>query len=268
MKKHQSEKSPGDAKAEESLLGFAKQLWRRLRSQFRQKPRESTECPTAEPSAASERNDRVSASTPTQSTKQSISQSGLPSIGPTEAASGTSKSHSGYVANTGSVESLPSSHRQAADGTGSQRYDSRSQTSEDTTQSSRRVLSHSFEYWDFPAEAPEREPPPSTISETERSRLTALLKTSSNLSMPGDEELFIIVGLDMGTSTTKTIVRLPFEAGEPAIAIPAPSPCRLLCRLEWAWSKSQKKVGLELDIVELGSCGLNMSNKAATAIRR
>ena len=36
----------------------------------------------------------------------------------------------------------------------------------------------------------------------------------------------MILGLDMGTSCTKAIVRLPYEAGEPAIAIPAPSPCR------------------------------------------
>ena len=40
------------------------------------------------------------------------------------------------------------------------------------------------------------------------------------------EDLFIIVGLDFGTSSTKVIARLPFEPGEPTIAIPAPAPCR------------------------------------------
>ena len=35
----------------------------------------------------------------------------------------------------------------------------------------------------------------------------------------------MVLGLDMGTSCTKAIVRLPYEAGEPAIAIPAPRPC-------------------------------------------
>ena len=33
-------------------------------------------------------------------------------------------------------------------------------------------------------------------------------------------------GLDFGTSSTKMIVRMPYEAGEPTIAIPAPDPCR------------------------------------------
>ena len=107
-----------------------------------------------------------------------------------------------------------------------------------------------FEYWDFPAEAPIREPAPSTITEADRSSLdallrtginssspdrspsrlrrwfNALLRTGINSSSPGDEELFIIIGLDMGTSCTKIIVRLPDEPGEPAIAIPAPNPCR------------------------------------------
>ena len=36
----------------------------------------------------------------------------------------------------------------------------------------------------------------------------------------------VFIGLDFGTSCTKIVVRLPYEAGEPTIAIPAPVPCR------------------------------------------
>ena len=106
-----------------------------------------------------------------------------------------------------------------------------------------------FEYWDFPAEATIREPAPSTITEAERSFLDELLRTGINSSSPdrspsrlrrwfnvllrtginssshGDKEPFIIIiGLDMGTSCTKIIVRE--EPDGPAIAIPAPNPCR------------------------------------------
>ena len=108
-----------------------------------------------------------------------------------------------------------------------------------------------FEYWDFPAEASVREPVPSMITEADRLLLEELLRTSTNLPSTegsvrshrvrafvarlfrtganspnaGGEKLFITLGLDMGTSTTKIIVRMPYETGEP-IAIPAPAPCR------------------------------------------
>ena len=83
-----------------------------------------------------------------------------------------------------------------------------------------------FEYWDFPSEAPVRERPPASISDAERSRLEELLQAGTESSTAGGEDLFVILGLDFGTSSTKMIVRLPYEAGEPAIAIPAPDPCR------------------------------------------
>ena len=83
-----------------------------------------------------------------------------------------------------------------------------------------------FEYWDFPGEAVVREPPPDVISDVERSRSEAHLRAGLTPSDASGEELFIIVGLDFGTSSTKVIVRRPFEPGEPTIAIPAPAPCR------------------------------------------
>ncbi len=81
-----------------------------------------------------------------------------------------------------------------------------------------------FEYWDFPSEAAAREPPPASNSHAERSHLEELLQAGTDSSTASGEELFVILGLDFGTSSTKAIVRLPYEAGEPTIAIPAPSP--------------------------------------------
>ena len=84
----------------------------------------------------------------------------------------------------------------------------------------------SFEFWEFPSEATVREPAPASISEVERSNFEQLLRASADSADGSGEELFLILGLDLGTSSTKTIVRLPFEPGQPTIAIPAPNPCR------------------------------------------
>ncbi len=82
-----------------------------------------------------------------------------------------------------------------------------------------------FEYWDFPAEAAVREPPPASIADNDRLRLEKMLHEGEG-PPTGSDDLFLWLGLDFGTSSTKMIVRLPFEAGEPTIAIPAPSFCR------------------------------------------
>ena len=71
-----------------------------------------------------------------------------------------------------------------------------------------------------------REPPPHVISDVDRSRFEANLRAGLNPWDDAGEDLFVVVGLDFGTSSTKVIVRLPFEPGEPTIAIPAPAPCR------------------------------------------
>ena len=83
-----------------------------------------------------------------------------------------------------------------------------------------------FEYWDFPREAVVREPPPAFISDPDRARFEAQLRAGLDPWDGAGEKIFLIVGLDFGTSSTKVIVRLPYEAGEPTIAIPAPVPCR------------------------------------------
>ena len=83
-----------------------------------------------------------------------------------------------------------------------------------------------FEFWGFPSEAVVREPPPRAISNADRARFEVHLRADVPSSGDAGEELFVVVGLDFGTSCTKVIVRLPFEPGEPTIAIPAPAPCR------------------------------------------
>lgn len=82
-----------------------------------------------------------------------------------------------------------------------------------------------FEYWELPLEASVRELPPTTISVERLSSLQTLLDAGASGSSAG-EELFATIGLDFGTSTTKLVVRFPYEPGAPAIAIPAPDHCQ------------------------------------------
>ena len=83
-----------------------------------------------------------------------------------------------------------------------------------------------FRFWDFPSEAVVRNSPPKSVSNSERTYLEHLLQTGNDSSTADGDELFIILGLDFGTRSTKVIIRLPFEPGEPTIAIPAPNACR------------------------------------------
>ena len=83
-----------------------------------------------------------------------------------------------------------------------------------------------FEYWDLPNNAASLESPPTSISSLDRSRLNEVLRKGSERTVDDGEDLFFVLGLDFGTSSTKVIVRLPYETGEPSIAIPAPEPCR------------------------------------------
>ncbi|HJZ29651.1 MAG TPA: hypothetical protein VKF35_01030, partial [Hyphomicrobiaceae bacterium] len=80
-----------------------------------------------------------------------------------------------------------------------------------------------FEFWDLPPEAAIREPAPVAIPSDMRGNLEGLLATGLATDMANaGEELFVNIGLDFGTSATKVIVRFPYEAGTPTIAIPAP----------------------------------------------
>ena len=84
-----------------------------------------------------------------------------------------------------------------------------------------------FDYWDFPSDMVVREQPPGSISDDDRSRFESTLRAGIDTltETDGRDELFAVIGLDFGTSSTKAIVRFPYEAGEPTIAIPAPEAC-------------------------------------------
>lgn len=84
-----------------------------------------------------------------------------------------------------------------------------------------------FEYWGLPPGASVRETPPASISSQDRASFNKLITAGSGRAEPGSgEELFATIGLDFGTSSTKIIVRLPYEPGAPTIAVPAPAHCR------------------------------------------
>jgi hypothetical protein len=83
-----------------------------------------------------------------------------------------------------------------------------------------------FRYWDLPPEAAVREPAPTTITAEDRDSFARLLLAGVPASgSEAKEDIFATIGLDFGTSTTKVIVRFPYEPGTPTIAIPAPAHC-------------------------------------------
>jgi hypothetical protein len=84
-----------------------------------------------------------------------------------------------------------------------------------------------FSYWDLPQEAAVREPVPTTVTAENRNSFEHLLLAGMPpASSKAGEDIFATIGLDFGTSTTKIMVRFPYEPGTPTIAIPAPPHCR------------------------------------------
>ena len=84
----------------------------------------------------------------------------------------------------------------------------------------------SFEFWDIPEDATVREQPPTTIAAEHQADFDATLRAADQAGQSRGNDLFVYLGLDMGTSSTKVVVRLPFEPGQPCIPIPAPRHCR------------------------------------------
>lgn len=83
-----------------------------------------------------------------------------------------------------------------------------------------------FAWWELPPEASVRELPPSVITSLDRGAFRDTIAASGSSGKLTDEPLFINIGLDFGTSSSKVVVRFPYEAGEPTIAVPAPAHCR------------------------------------------
>lgn len=84
----------------------------------------------------------------------------------------------------------------------------------------------SFEFWEIPADATVRESPPTTISAEHKAVFNAMLHAADQVGPSGDADLIVYLGVDMGTSSTKVVARLPFEPGQPCMPIPAPQHCR------------------------------------------
>lgn len=81
-----------------------------------------------------------------------------------------------------------------------------------------------FQFWDLPPDATVREEPPRTISLESRAEFDRFV--SNGVSVAPDvsgEQLWVVIGLDFGTSCTKVICRMPYEPEQPTIAIPAPT---------------------------------------------
>ena len=225
MTREPSQPSREDANTGRTAVRFVKQLWWRVLSVLSRTPLDSAEGQDAEPGVVIGRQDPERESAPVQLTEQNDGPSSA-SVIETEAEPQVHlrPEPPGKDRHRGEAPVIPDAPRQSSRSLS--KPNGENKTEQDPTRSARRTRSKRFEYWDLPAEAPVREPTPSTITESERSRLDAVLRTGPDAASAGAEELFMILGLDMGTSCTKAIVRLPFEAGEPAIAIPAPSPCR------------------------------------------
>ena len=84
-----------------------------------------------------------------------------------------------------------------------------------------------FRFWEFPEDAKVRESPPQTVSEEDRADFDRTASVGSSLSSQATGELLVVlIGLDFGASSSKIIVRLPYEPGQPTVAVPVPGYCR------------------------------------------
>jgi hypothetical protein len=83
-----------------------------------------------------------------------------------------------------------------------------------------------FQFWTLPSIARVREAAPNAVAESDVRLYEKLLVAGTRADGdPLGDILFAVIGIDFGTSSTKIVVRFPYEPGEPAIAIPAPRHC-------------------------------------------
>jgi len=83
-----------------------------------------------------------------------------------------------------------------------------------------------FTWWALPTEASVRETPPGSVKAIDRRTFSDFTTAAQSSGKSTEEPLFVNVGLDFGTSSSKIVIRLPYEAGQPTIAVPAPAHCR------------------------------------------
>ena len=203
-------------------MSLVKQLWWRIVRAFSRTPQESAEGQDAEPGAANARQDPEREGAQIPPAEQNDEPMPASDIA-TEAERQVQQPGDlpGEARHRGGASVIPDVPQRLAPSPS--KPSGEEKTQQDPTRAARRTRSKGFKYWDLPTDAPVREPLPSTITESEAARFDAVLRTRLDAASADAEELFMILGLDMGTSSTKAIVRLPFEG---AIAIPAPNPCR------------------------------------------
>lgn len=83
-----------------------------------------------------------------------------------------------------------------------------------------------IDFLEIPANATVREAPPNAMSEDEESEFRQTLGAALRGSGTTNRRVDIYLGVDMGTSSTKVVARLPYVADSPCIPIPAPRHCR------------------------------------------
>lgn len=76
-----------------------------------------------------------------------------------------------------------------------------------------------FTYWKIPTGSIVRETPPAGVG------VDAVKDLHDTIARGAGETVYAIIGLDFGTSSTKVVVRFPYEAGEPAYAVHMPGFC-------------------------------------------
>ena len=79
-----------------------------------------------------------------------------------------------------------------------------------------------FEFWTLPLSLPSGEDPEVTVSDADREDFDNTARPEAGKVVADGTPLFVTVGVDLGTSSTKVVASLPYEAGRPAVAISAP----------------------------------------------
>ena len=73
-----------------------------------------------------------------------------------------------------------------------------------------------------PLSLPSGEDPEVTVSDADREDFDNTARPEAGKVVADGTPLFVTVGVDLGTSSTKVVASLPYEAGRPAVAISAP----------------------------------------------
>ena len=80
-----------------------------------------------------------------------------------------------------------------------------------------------FQFWELSPDANVRQELPTSVSKQHRTEFDNIVSGGVPASYDDSgDPLWVVIGLDFGTSSTKVICQMPYESGRPSIAIPAP----------------------------------------------